>query len=130
MHIRRDWRPWFYGALVIGAPMLLFIGRQTDNRSVEIRTACVVAWIAVCLLYAALAWRTRAASREWRWQDILTVALLAFVAFYEARWPWLDLSVTPDGVAMIWAGSSLGSYWGAARRKRHAAEQVNSGTPA
>lgn len=123
MHIPQNWRPWFYAALVIGAPLLLFAGRPTDDRTVGMRTACVVVWIAACLVYAALAWRTRAASREWRWQDILTVALLAFVAFYEARWRWLDLSVTPDGIAMIWGGSFLGSYWGASLRKRQAAAE-------
>ena len=114
----RQWRLYFYAALSVGAVTVLWLGRQGEVRSLETRTMCVAAWIAAAVLYAALAWKTRAAGREWRPIDIVMLAILALVALYEAHWPDVDLHVTPDGIAMIWAGSAFGSVHGTMWRKR------------
>ena len=120
-HPRRGlaWRPVFYVAVLIGTPVLSWFARPSADRTDGARWTYVSVWIGLAVLYALLAWRTRASSREQRRVDILVVVVFAIAAIFEANWPGRLPNFTPDTIAGVGAASALVAYSGMSARKRH-----------
>lgn len=125
---RLEWRPVFLSGMLFGAPLLGWFGRPGVDRTDAARWTLVGVWLAVALLYAMLAWRTRASSRELRGLDLWLVAVLAGTALFEANWPGRVPNVTPERVALVAAASALAGYLVWARRKRRTEVHAAAGT--
>jgi hypothetical protein len=72
------------------------------------RIAVISGWVAVALLYAALAWWTRRDGRDRRVIDVLTVLIFLLAALYQAKWPDWRIPSNPALVGGLWAASALG----------------------
>ena len=80
--------------------------------------------LAVALLYAFLAWRTRRASPQHPASDVFPVVAFTAAAIYESNWPGSLPNFTPDTVVMVTSASALGSYWASRREAREAARRT------
>ena len=103
--VRRWWRAWFYGAVAVVAPFTVPSALQIPDAE---RIAVISGWVAVALLYAALAWRTRRDGRDRRVIDVLTVLIFLLAALYQAKWPDWRIPSNPALVGGLWAASALG----------------------
>jgi hypothetical protein len=115
VRMRRWWRVWFCGVVAVVAPFTVPSAVQIPDAE---RMAVTGGWIAVALLYAALAWRIRPEGRGGRVTDVLTVLVFLLAALYQARWPAWRIPPNPALVGGVWAASALGSGIVAARRQK------------
>lgn len=121
--LRLQWRPVFFFAMLIGTPVFTWLVRSAD-RTDQVRWTMVGVWIAVVLLYAFFAWKTRASSPEHSAVDIVPVIGFIAAAIYEANWPGSLPNFTPDTIVMVTSASALGSYWGRRREAGQAAQRT------
>ncbi|HEX6042129.1 MAG TPA: hypothetical protein VFZ20_29050 [Longimicrobium sp.] len=113
--LRSYWRPIFCAAVLIVSFAIPFFARPTIDRTDALRFTLVGMWLALALLHALLALTMPAPSRGWRIHDILSVAVLIGLAWYEARWPGSLPNSTPERIAGPWAAAGLGGALTAGR---------------
>jgi hypothetical protein len=119
---RLQWRPVFFLVLLIGTPIFTWFARPSAERTDLVRWTMVSVWIAVALLYAFLAWRTRGSSPAHPANDVFPVVAFTAAAIYESNWPGSLPNFTPDTIVMVTSASALGSYWAGRRASREAAQ--------
>lgn len=117
------WRPVFFFAMLIATPVFTWFVRSADRTDL-VRWTMVSVWIAVALVYAFFAWKTRASAPEQSAVDIIPVIGLIAAAIYEASWPGSLPNFTPDTIVVVTSVSGLGSYWARRRDAREAAQRT------